>query len=65
MMDMTFCTDRECPAALFCKRFSIKEDIAWRFTETPRNGDYCDMFWGENQQSIMDMLERVVKGEER
>ena len=61
----TFCRDEECPAALICGRFSSNEGVEWRFTESPRKGDSCDMFWGRNQQNILDKLESVVKGEER
>ena len=65
MMDMTFCKDAECPYITTCKRYSDSAETMWRFTESPRKGDKCEMYWGENQQNIMNMLESIVKGEER
>ena len=65
MMDMTFCKDTECPYKGTCKRYSDSAETMWRFTESPRNGDKCEMYWGENQQNIMDKLESIVKGEEK
>ena len=65
MTPETFCTDKECPYKGICMRWSTSSDIEWRFTESPRKGDSCDMFWGRNQQNILDKLERIVKGEEK
>ena len=63
MMDMTFCKDTECPYITTCKRYSDSDETMWRFTETPRKGDSCDMYWGLGAQGIMDYLESIVKGE--
>lgn len=63
MKDMTMCTDNECPYKDTCKRYSDSAETMWRFTETPRKGDKCDMYWGLGAQGIMDYLESIVKGE--
>ena len=63
MMDITFCTDAECPYKGTCKRYSDSDETMWRFTETPRKGDNCDMYWGLGAQGIMDYLGSVVRGE--
>ena len=63
MTPETRCTDNECPYNGMCMRWSTSSNVEWRFTETPRKGDRCDMFWGLGAQGIMDYLESVVNGE--
>lgn len=62
MTYMTMCADNECPYKGMCRRRATSNVIEWRFTESPRKGDRCDMFWGWNQQDIMD---NIVKGEKK
>ena len=65
MKDMTMCTDNKCPYNGTCMRWSTSSNVEWRFTKSPRKGESCDMFWGRNQQNILDKLESIVKGEEK
>lgn len=67
ILDESKCGDDECPFKTDCTRYLDKHGVnaIWRFTESPRKGDSCDMFWDRNQQNIQDKLESIVKGEEK
>jgi len=77
-MDTTLCKGEKCPIKEKCKRFNsepgkmqsyfvnIPGYWEWR---SPKNEEFsdnkvwkCDMFWGEQQDSIMDVLTKATGG---
>ena len=55
-LDMTYCADEKCPKHTNCRRFYVGTAKHWRFVNSPRKGDTCDLFWGTTQDSIMEIL---------
>lgn len=57
------CKGTNCPYKENCYRYTAKpsEYQSW-FMESPigENGK-CDLYWGENSQSIMNQLEEILK----
>jgi len=76
MSDITMCKGEGCPVADTCKRFNATPGMMQSyFTETPGQYSYtvlgeifveekwvCDMYWGERQDAIMDVLQKAVGG---
>jgi hypothetical protein len=68
-MDITKCTGEGCPVKEFCFRFTAP-DSEYRqsyFVEPPmvvEDGKFitCDMYWGEEQESILDLLIDIASG---
>ena len=66
MADITKCKDSKCPAKEKCYRYtSMSIGIQEYFTESPRLGNYCDLFWGDAQQGIYNYLDAICKGEKK
>ena len=67
MADITKCKDEECPFKSTCYRYtaSAGQWQSW-FAESPRNtqDNTCQMYWGETNETIMQMLQRIVTGKE-
>lgn len=58
--DRTYCDDSDCPMKSECQRFYSGNAIHWRFVNSPRKDDMCDLFWGKTQDSIFSTLEEVM-----
>jgi len=61
-MDITKCVGTDCPVKETCYRYTAKADFqqSW-FCECPIKDGKCDMYWGENSQSIYSMLQEIVQ----
>lgn len=66
MPDITKCKDETCPLKDMCYRYTVEPNELWQsyFADSPRNGNECEMFWGEHSQQLMNKLNSIVKGEE-
>ena len=62
MADITMCKGGSCPFKEKCARFTSTADEhrqAW-FIDVPYEDGKCDMYWGENQDSIYNQLINIV-----
>jgi len=72
-MDITICKGNNCPIKDKCHRHTAKAEPQYQsyFVNPPfkineeTNTFHCDMFWGEQQESIMFQLESILKGKEK
>ena len=64
MADITMCKGGSCPLKEKCKRFTSTFDLErqWVFADVPYEDGKCDMYWGENQDSIYNQLINIVSG---
>lgn len=72
MADITKCTGEGCPVKDKCYRYTetTNERQSW-FVEVPGRLDSvddkpvwkCEMYWGEQQTAILDMLTNICKGQ--
>ena len=48
--DITKCQDEECPMKSTCYRYMVKADNLFQsyFSESPREDDKCDYYWGKS-----------------
>jgi hypothetical protein len=63
-MDYTMCYGGSCSLKEKCKRFTSTANEhrqAW-FIDVPYEDGKCDMYWGENQESIYNQLINIVSG---
>lgn len=61
-LDITKCKGIECPIKENCYRFISKEsDWQSYLMESPFKDGKCDMFWGENSESIFNQLKQITK----
>ena len=58
--DRTYCGDSDCPMRSECQRFYVGEGIRWRFVNSPRKEDTCDLFWGKSQDNILNVLKEAI-----
>ena len=64
MADITMCKGGSCPFKEKCERFTSTANEhrqAW-FIDVPYEDGKCDMYWGENQESIYNQLIYIVSG---
>lgn len=63
MADITMCSGTDCPQKESCYRFTAKpsEYRQSYFMEAPIKDGKCDMYWGENAESIWNQLKEIVK----
>jgi len=64
MADITMCKGGSCPFKEKCGRFTATANEhrqAW-FIDVPYEDGKCDMYWGENQESIYNQLIYIVSG---
>lgn len=56
------CKGTNCPLKESCYRYTSKLDDhqSW-FTEPPFKDNKCDMYWGENAESIWKQLKDITK----
>jgi hypothetical protein len=62
MADITKCIGTGCPVKEKCYRYTTKSSEfrqSW-FCEIPLKDGKCDMFWGENAQSVFTQLQDIL-----
>ena len=71
--DYTSCSGKGCPIKEKCHRFTGPKHPFWQwdFLEIPGNWEktddsdepywFCQMFWGETQDSIYNQLKEIMK----
>jgi len=53
MADITLCKDKTCPHKERCYRFNAEPSLYQAyFINSPRKGDKCFYYWGENAKEI-------------
>jgi len=61
MSDITKCKGINCLIKEQCKRYTAKESILQSyFMESPIKGNKCDMYWGEQNESIFNQLKGIL-----
>jgi hypothetical protein len=69
MSDITMCPGNGCPIKEKCHRFTANTNEMWQsyFLDVPgkiENDKFsCDMYWGDNAESIWNLLKDVTKGD--
>lgn len=64
MADITKCSGLGCPHKESCYRYTAKaDDLQSYFMEPPIKDNKCDLYWGENSQSIWNQLNKIVNNE--
>jgi hypothetical protein len=62
MPDIAKCIGTGCPHKESCYRYTSKpSDWQSYFSVPPIKDGKCDMYWGENAQSVWDQLKEIVK----
>lgn len=65
-MDITMCSGKGCDFKERCFRFTAKpSDRQSYFVNPPIKDGKCDLFWGENQENILKMLQDIVKNQNK
>lgn len=65
MADITKCTGLDCPFKDHCYRYTAeKGHYQTYFANPPIKDGKCDMYWGENAQSIWQQLQNIINGKE-
>ncbi len=61
MSDITKCRGVNCRIKDQCKRYTAKESV-WQsyFMESPIKDNKCDMYWGEQNESIFNQLKTIL-----
>ena len=66
MSDITKCKGQGCPVKELCKRYTAKESFLQSyFIESPIKDNKCEMFWGENAESIFNQLNKITNDKKR
>jgi len=65
MPDITMCPGTNCPQREKCYRFTARpsEYMQSYFMEAPIKDGKCDMYWGENAESIWNQLKEIMRDE--
>lgn len=62
MPHKTMCPGTDCPHKESCYRYTAKPDeYQWQFSSPPIKDGKCDMYWGENAESVWNQLKEIVK----
>ena len=65
-MDITMCSGKGGDFKERCFRFTAKpSDRQSYFVNPPIKDGKCDLFWGENQENILKMLQDIVKNQNK
>ena len=60
--DITMCVGTNCPNKENCYRYTAKpSDYQSYFIEPPIKDGKCEMYWGENAQSVYNQLKEILK----
>jgi hypothetical protein len=68
--DITMCSGQDCPIKEKCYRFTAPKSTILQsyFAEPPGKTEdskfVCEMYWGENSQSIWDKLKDITDGKD-
>ena len=63
MSDITKCKGEGCSMKETCHRFTDPaSEYQSYFTESPIIDGKCNMYWGKDQQDIMDVLQDIING---
>ena len=60
MADLTKCNGVNCPVKESCKRFTSESGYIW-FAKSPIKDGKCAMYWGIEQDSILNHLKGIMK----
>lgn len=61
MADITKCSGLGCPHKETCYRYTATADTNQSyFVNPPIKDNKCDLYWGENSQSIWNQLNEIV-----
>ena len=65
MPDITMCPGTNCPQKEKCYRFTAKPDEYWQsyFIDPPIKNGKCDLYWGDNAESIWNQLKDIMRDE--
>lgn len=68
-MDITKCSDSKCPVRGHCRRFTAESNNYYQsyFVDSPAeyeddNFVTCKVFWGTEQESILNLLKDIANG---
>lgn len=62
MPDITLCPGTDCPHKEKCYRYTAKpSEYQSYFMVAPVKDGKCEMYWGENAESICNQLKEIVK----
>jgi len=63
MADITMCKGTNCPVSTKCRRYMATPNPHRQsyFTEVPFENGKCEMYWGENADSIWEQLTEILK----
>jgi superfamily I DNA and RNA helicase len=63
MPDITMCPGTNCPQKEKCYRYTAKPCEHWQsyFIDSPIKDGKCEMYWGENAESVWNQLKDIVK----
>ena len=60
--DITMCMGTNCPDKQKCYRYTAKpSDYQSYFINPPIKDGKCEMYWGENAQSVYNQLKEILK----
>lgn len=60
--DITMCVGTDCPQKETCYRYTVKpSDYQSYFINPPIKHGKCEMYWGENAQSVYNQLKEILK----
>lgn len=63
MSDITKCKGEGCSMKETCHRFTDPaSEYQSYFTESPIKDGKCEMYWGQAQQDMIDILQEIVNG---
>ena len=59
------CPGTDCPQKEKCYRYTAKPCEYWQsyFIDSPIKDGKCEMYWGENAESIWNQLKDIMKDE--
>jgi hypothetical protein len=61
MTDITMCKGTDCPVKDACYRYTPKpSELQSYFLFPPFKGGECEMFWGEQSESIFNQLKSIT-----
>lgn len=65
MADITKCVGTDCSVKEMCYRYTAPVNDfrqSWLYECPLKEDGSCDMYWGENQENILNQLKNIVNG---
>ena len=60
--DITMCLGTDCPHKETCYRYTAKpSEYQSYFMEAPIQDEKCEMYWGENAESILKQINEIIE----